>query len=406
MPLSPIWEVVRTAAQMEQEGGTVIRLDIGGLPFPLPQAIREGLTAALDSGQTGYSPPGGIAEYLRACALRTVDRFSRAAAACKIDARWLQPRIVGSQGGTQALMSVIAAVCDPGDNLLLPEVAWPNYVEQTLMASAEPRFYRLNERFLPDPDQIAALIDDRTRALLINSPANPSGVIIPPLLLAELHHLAHERGLWLIDDLAYVDLVYEGNYLTALELDWQLPEAERCVIAVFSCSKSYAAAGLRLGYTVCPHPHFACDLAGLNDPLMGCLTTPLQHAMARGLLEDDPAARRERLARRWAECRRLQDLLGLAGPHSQGGLFAFIDISASGLNSTQFARRLLREQEVAVVPGAAFGMQPRFSGPRGLQFDSCELADRHIRVCFAADADRLAEGLQRIAAFITTLQQG
>lgn len=403
MPISPIWEIVRLAAQLQEQGEEVLRLDIGAPPFRLPGIIAAGLEDALRSGRTGYSPPGGLPEFLQAAAQRTVQRFAASAGRSHIDARWLQPRIVAAQGGTQALMAVIAAVCNPGDNILLPEVAWTNYVEQALLAGVEARFYQLDHNMHPIPASIESQLDDNSRAFVLNSPGNPAGAVSPPDLVRELHALARRQGLWLIDDLAYCDFVYEGDYLTALELDWVCPEAERCVLAVFSCSKSFAAPGFRLGYTVCPDPQLACDLAGLNDPLMGCLTTPLQLAMAQGLLYDDPAPRAAVLRERWQQAISLAAQLGLRGPRPSGGMFKLVDISASGLRSVQFAVRLLKEEQVAVVPGAAFGLHPDGPGPRGLRFDVGEEADRYVRVCFAVDEVTLENGLRRLAAFMDKL---
>ncbi len=404
MPISPIWEIVRLAGQLKQDGEDVLRLDIGAPPFRLPGIISASLEDALRSGATGYSAPGGISEYLHAAAVRTLQRFKGSAERCGLDARTLQPRIVGAQGGTQALMAAVCAVCNPGDNIVLPEVAWTNYVEQALLAGVESRFYQLDQHMLPIPSSLEEQLDERSRAFVINSPGNPSGAVIPPTLVRELHQLAVRRGLWLIDDLAYCDLVYEGDYLTALEVDWASPETQRCVLGIFSCSKSYSAPGLRLGYTVCPDPQLACDLAGLNDPLMGCLTTPLQLAMAQGLLYDDPATRAEVMQQRWQEALDLAGSLGLQGPRPGGGMFKLIDISASGLRSVQFAVRLLKEQQVAVVPGAAFGLHPAGMGPRGLRFEVGSEADKYVRVCFAVEPEVLRIGLQRLAAFLEQLR--
>jgi aspartate aminotransferase len=308
--------------------------------------------------------------------------------------------IVVNQGATQGLNAAMQLACGIGESILLPEIYWPNYIQQTVLGGIAPRFYRLTGHFQPVLEDLARLCDDSTRAVLVNTPSNPTGALFPPQTVRAIYDFAAERGLWVISDEAYCDFVYEGEHVSPLHFDWQLAPELRRVLAVFSFSKSYAATGLRLGWTISPRADVTMNLATMNEPLTGSLTTPLQFGMAAGLAEEDAHERCEGLRGRWKLAGEILRGSGLPFDPPSGGLFYFVDISSTGMDADAFGAALLAEKHVSVVPGDSFGLQPTLHGDGTTTFAAGERARRCVRLCFAVPEDRLREGVKRIAEFI------
>jgi len=409
LPRSGIRKVYNAARELQAQGVDVIRLDIGDPDFELPARITEATHAALLAGQTHYSPMIGLPEAREAIARHMARKLvARAALPAKDGGQgrppyeeWLE-HIVVNQGATQGLNAALQLTCGIGQSVLLPEIYWPNYIQQCVLGGIEPRFYRLTDHFQPVLEDLACLSDEGTRAVLVNSPSNPTGALFPPETIRAIYDFAVARGMWIVSDEAYCDFVYQGEHVSPLQLDWQLPEDERRVLAVYSFSKSYAATGLRLGWTVSPRADVTLQLATMNEPLTGSLTTPLQFGLAAGLDGDDSAERCAALRPRWQHAGELLRESGLPFDPPAGGLFYFIDISATGLPAEEFAAQLLAEQHVAVVPGDSFGLQPTQQADGTLTFAAGERARRCVRLCFAVPEARMAEGVRRIAGFIKT----
>ena len=390
MPRSSIRRLFNAANALAATGWRCYRLDIGDPNLDLPERIADGITEALARKQTHYSPMPGITELREAIAAHMWRRFGLE---CGPD------QIVCNQGATQALNACLHLTCDHGESILLPEIYWQNYIQQTTLGGVRPLFYELDERFVPRVSGLAAPPDAAVRALLINSPGNPTGALFPPQVIRELYAYARQCGIWIISDEAYCDYVYTGEYLSPLQIDMEYQLEERRVLGVFSSSKSYAAPGLRMGWTIAPRAEVAALFGLLNEPLTGSLTTPLQVGVVRGLEVEDAAERREVLRSRWrlaGRCRRH----GYDYDPPGGGLFYFVDISSTRMCADEFADRLLAEQHVAVVPGSGFGLHPEYLPGGRMRFAALPRASNCVRVCFAVPEDRLLEGVTRLAQFI------
>ncbi len=389
MPRSSIRRLFNAAKALENQGEKVIRLDIGDPDFRMPARIREGIQEALAEGRTHYSAMTGIRPLRLAIAQHM---SSRKGVACGAD------EVVVNQGATQALNAAILLTCDPGLSLVLPQIYWPNYMQQVCLAGAVPRFYPLSSDFQPSLDELDMIEAPRGGAVLINSPGNPTGALFPPATVRALYEFAVERDLWVVSDEAYTDYVFEGEHLSPLQLDRCLPAQERRVIGVFSFSKSFAATGLRMGWTVLPRPEVAASMAFLNEPMTGSLTTPIQWGMVRALEEDDTAQRRDSLRSRRDLAARLLIEAGVPTRIPSGGLFFFVDVGATGLDGDQFADQLLEKERVAVVPGSGFGLRPA-QQEEGFRFAADRLSNRCVRICFAVEKNTLEEGLRRFQGF-------
>jgi aspartate aminotransferase len=405
MPRSSIRRLFNAAQALAAQGVDVIRLDIGDPDFEMPQRMKDAISAALLRNQTHYSPMPGLPPLREAIARHASNRMERMLAEHGLTpatggiALISAEQVVCSQGATQALNACLQLCCDRDSAALLPSIYFPNYMQQLELAGVEPRFYELDADFQP---RLKTLPDaaDGLRMLLINSPSNPTGALFPPRTVEALYAYAQRHNLWLVSDEAYADFVFAGSHLSPLALDLQRPPTERRVLGVYSFSKSYAATGLRMGYTIAPTAEAAQQLGLLNEPFTGSLTTPLQWGMLAALGTDDTAERRSLLLeRRQLACDILRQH-GFAVEPPAGGLFYFLDISATGLDADAFADALLAEEQVAVVPGSGFGLIPRRLPQGGLSFSPNELARRCVRLCFATPADRLREGVARLGRFI------
>ncbi|MCB1218674.1 pyridoxal phosphate-dependent aminotransferase [bacterium] len=391
MPRSSIRRLFTSAFALKSEGVKVYGLHIGDPDFDMPERIAEGVSDAIAAGHTHYSPMAGIPALREA-----IVRHRQARMGIEIPLN----RVIVSQGATQALNSSLQLCVDSGNRVLFPMIYFPNYIQQSTLAGVEVDPYELDENFQPLLEKLEQQVRPETRAMLINTPSNPTGVLFPPQTVRALYEFARRHNLWVISDEAYSDFVYRGEYLSPLSIDWEYPEAERRVIAVYSFSKSYAATGLRMGYMIAPNESAAFRLELMNEPLTGSLTTPLQHAMVAALAEDDTAVRRDALLERWQLTGELLADCGLKFAYPDGGLFYFIDISPTGMDGDTFADRLLAEEHVAVVPGSGFGLVGSRDQDGNLSFAPNELAARCVRVSFAAPRTDLEEGVKRLVSFI------
>jgi aspartate aminotransferase len=358
-----------------------IRLEIGEPSFKTPEHIIRAAFEAAESGFTRYTPNGGLAS-LRDLISAKIQRVNQYRA---------DPAdIVVTPGAMNALFSSYLAVLEPGDEVLLPTPGYPNMDEMVRLLGGEPIFYNLSAsgQYLPDVDEIESLIGPRTKAMFVNTPANPSGAVFPRGLVERLVELAARRNVWMIYDEVYDELVLDDGleHVAAASIDRSAP-----IISVYSFSKVYAMTGWRVGYCVAPH-ELAGVLRKLQEPQVSCPSTVSQKAAEAALtgprepIEAMRLAYRARRDRARAEAERL----GLSVSHGEGTIYMLVDISPSGLTSRDFTMRLLAERSVAVAPGEVFG-----PGGQGL-----------VRISLAREPEEIAEGLSRISGAIADFATG
>jgi aspartate aminotransferase/aminotransferase len=371
MPRSAIREIMALAAGRQN----VIHLEVGEPDFSTPPHIIEDAFAASRAGWTKYSPNAGLPTLRQRVAERISRSWQRGARA---------DQIVITTGAIGALYSALMAVIDPGDEVLIPDPGWPNYEAIVHLAGATPvRFAQRAARgFLPDPAEIAGLVTPRTKALLINTPGNPTGAVFPAALMEDIGQIVRASGIYLVSDEIYEEIVFEGEHVSAA----QFTPADRLFV-VSGFSKTYAMTGWRVGWLVCP-PDLAAIATGLQEPVTSCASTISQKAAEAALVGDQQCAKNFRDV-----FKRRRDIVvdvfgntGLLPAVPEGTFYALIDIASSGRPSLEFAKELLLARDTAVVPGITFG-------PSG---------DRYVRVAFTIADDELREGLQRLRAHIET----
>jgi aspartate aminotransferase len=364
----------------------VIHLHVGEPYFNPPPEAVEALTRSVRDYRTQYSSAEGLPE-LRDALARKLDQ--------KNSVNTTADKVFVCPGSTQGLFAILLAVADPGVEILLPEIHWPIYLQQALLAGLRPVFYRLEPDFRINPDAVISAASARTRILLINSPANPTGGIVDAKTIRTLLGFARKHNWLIISDEAYEDFVYEGMHISAASLENGLPESERRVFSVFTFSKSYAMTGYRLGYTVAPNTRCARALRVVQEASIIAPSTPVQfaglaalHATERVLsasqsLKDTRDSTLTSLVER-----------GLLSALPTGGWYALINLSSYRISGEHFASILLRERDVAVSPASWFAPQLSHSGapvvspsPRLRNF---------IRVAFCGSAVEVEEGFRRI----------
>jgi aspartate aminotransferase len=404
IPFSPIRTMFRLADEMERAGGgPVYRLHVGDPDFAPPDSVLEATTAALRGGKTHYASTAGVQELRAAIGEKARTRNAIAATT---------EHVIVTPGSTQALFSTLEVLFGPGEETLLPEIYWPNYVQQVLLLGGKPVFYPLGAGYQPDVEATRRLVTPRTRAILINSPSNPTGAVFPRPTIRALYELARDRDLWVLSDEAYEDFVFGGEHVSPASFERDLPESERRVFTLFTFSKSYAMTGLRLGCIVAPSLHAATLLRKCQEPLVASAATPTQWGAIPALGRQE----REGVERMRDTYRRRRDLAlsllrpaGLADYLPEGAFYIMADISPTGMTGDAFAEALLREERVAVAPGAGFALLPEFHPDGSLRavpspsgapdYPTNPKARHRVRIAFCVSDEDLKEGLIRLVRF-------
>jgi aspartate/methionine/tyrosine aminotransferase len=370
-----VMEILARAQALEAAGRDIVHMEVGEPDFPTPEPVVCAAQAALAAGHTRYTPAAGLPALRRAIADYYGRRFGVAVA---------PERIVVTPGSSVALQLAMAVLVDPGDAVLLCDPGYPcnRHLVRLVEGLAVPLPVGPQTRFQPTPAQVEAAWEDRTRALLVATPSNPTGTVVGPDELRALHATVRGRGGCLVVDEIYQELAYESAPHTALAL-----EAED-VIVVNSFSKYFGMTGWRVGWLVAP-PAWVGALDRLAQNLYIAAPTVAQHAAIAAFAPETTAileARRRTFGERRDWLVPALERLGLRiAARPQGAFYVYADCSAFTDDSFALAGRLLEETGVAVTPGADFGTsQP----------------ERHLRFAYTTGLERLQEGVRRIGRFL------
>ena len=376
MPVSRIREVMELAWKDPE----AIHLEVGEPDFPTPEHVVEAAHEAARVGFTRYAPNAGIPELREALSEKVTLRNGYGACA---------EQVVVTQGGIQALYLALRALLEPGDEVLLPDPAWPNYRMIAHLLGARGLSYPLVAEggFLPRLEDLERLVTPRTRAILVNSPSNPLGTVVPRDLLEGLLAFARRHSLWFISDEVYDEVVFDDVFVSA----GSVAERGDQLVSIYSFSKVYAMTGWRVGYLVAP-PDLAKILTGMQEPIISCVNTPAQMAALAAVtgpqdivqeMNDSYRARRDELLGDL-------DLGGLPSSWPSGAFYVWADVSEAGVPSMELARSLIELEHVAVAPGSAFG----------------ELGEGYVRLSLASSREDLLEGTSRLIRFVRRPGEG
>jgi arginine:pyruvate transaminase len=340
------WAIHERALQMQREGEDVILLSVGDPDFRTPEPIIDNAVSQLRVGRTHYSPSLGEIKLRRAVA----DLESAASPyPCSAEEVAIFP------GATAAIHAVMSCLLDAGDEVVIPEPMYVGYgpIMRALDVSVKTVALRASDDFKLDMGQTQAAISERTRVLFINTPGNPTGAIIPRQQLAELAAYCLKRDVWLVCDEVYSMFVYEGRHCSARASADCLDN----IVMIDGLSKSHAMSGWRMGWVVAPPPLIERLGAYAGATLFGCPQF-IQDASAFALENDQEYVENMRNEYR----RRRDDVLTRLGKiglidcvRPRAGMFIMCDVSRTGMDGARFARRLLEDEAVSVIPGGAFG---------------------------------------------------
>ncbi len=363
-----VMDIVARAKELAASGKDIVRLEIGDPDLPTPEAVTRAAEAAMEHGDTGYTQSKGLPELREAIAAHYLERYT---------AEISPEDIIVTQGTSPAMLLMFGAALDPGDEVILSDPCYPAYPNYVNFLGGRPVHVpvRADEGFRFRIDEVRAAITPRTRVIMVNSPANPTGAVLPAEDLAALAQLAEEFGIWIASDEIYHGLQFLGEEHSILQY------TDRAFV-LNGFSKAYAMTGWRLGYLIAPAGFVrACEVMQQNFFL--CANHFVQAAGIVALRDVGGDVTRMNAvydARRRYLVPALREIGLRVETEPAGAFYVFADARAWGQDSLELSRRLLEEAGVAVAPGIDFG-------PGGEGF---------IRVSYATSLERLKEGVYRL----------
>jgi len=373
------FEAAARARALEATGRSVIHLEIGEPDFDTPSNVREAAKAALDAGATHYPPFAGIPD-LRA----VIAEDSAARKGFPID----PSQVFVTVGGKGVMVYAILALVDPGDEVIVPDPGYPIYESLTRFIGGVPVPIpiRMENEFRLDVDELASLITPRTKLLIVNSPANPTGGVLTRSDIERIAELAVRHDLLVLADEIYARILYDGAEHVSLA---SLPGMADRTIVLDGFSKTYAMTGWRLGYAIVPKWLEKAYGTLIINTVSGATAFAQAGAVEalRGPQGEVDDMVTEFRARRALIVAGLNEIPGIRCLKPHGAFYVFPDIAATGLTGAELADRLLPETGVCVLAGTAFG----------------QVGKDHIRISYANSRENLTEALGRLRAFVEPL---
>jgi aspartate aminotransferase len=363
--------VVAEATKLKAQGADLVEFGAGEPHFPTPQHIKDAAIAAIQQNYTKYTAVAGIPELRAAIAQRHAADFG---------SNYKPEEAIVSTGGKLALFNAIQVLVDHGDEVILPVPYWVSFKDIIEYAGGKCVYIETDEadNFRLTPEMIESRVSSRTRAIIINSPNNPSGAVIPPNEFTAILRMAHERGIYVIADECYVYLNYTGTSFSA----GSVREAYEHLVIVGSLSKTYAMTGWRLGYALAPAPITAA-LTKLQSQNTSSTAHMIQKAAVAALTGPQNCVAKMKAG--YIELRdqvlaELAEIPGITCVRPEGAFYVYPNVAAyfgrDGINSAaDVSKRLLHEAHVVTVPGEAFGTRD------------------HIRLSYATSSAEIKKGL-------------
>ncbi|MBW3565515.1 MAG: pyridoxal phosphate-dependent aminotransferase [Acidobacteria bacterium] len=380
---SPTLAVAKHAAELRKRGIDVIDLGPGEPDFATPENVCSAAVRAIGEGHTRYTDSNGILELRTAIADYYNERYG-------LDVSPAQ--VIAGNGGKQELFNLMLALVDEDDEVIIPSPYWVSFPQQVEIVGGSPVIVDLSadDGFRVTAEQIRSEITEHTRVLILNSPSNPTGAVIGREDLREIAELCHSEGIIVVFDETYEHFVYDGaEHASAME--W-FEELSPSIVIVNSMSKTFAMTGWRIGWAVA-HPDIIRALGKIQSHTTSNASSISQWAAVEGLVNGRESI--GKMIEAYSERRAwlvpaLAEIPGLDCEPPSGAFYVFPRVSelysSSGIDSSaSFARYLLDEARVAVVPGSAFGN------------------DEHVRISYATSLELLKEAVGRIGEAVSKL---
>ncbi|WP_342470491.1 aminotransferase [Ureibacillus sp. FSL K6-3587] len=355
----------------------VISLGVGEPDFVTPWHVRDAAIRSIEDGYTSYTPNAGLLELREEITNYVKNRFH---------VEYSPSEVIVTVGASSAIDTAMRTILDPGDEVIVVEPCFVSYSPMVTLAGGVPvPVQALKENdFKILPSQIEAAITDKTKALMICFPNNPTGTLLNKQELEALAEIVKKYDLLVISDEIYAELTYDVQFTSMASL----PGMRERTILVNGFSKAFAMTGWRLGF-VCAPKEISKEMLKVHQYALMCASTASQYAgieaLRNGEEEVEKMVKSYRLRRNYIV--NSFNEMGLTCHMPGGAFYAFPSIESTGLSSQEFAERLLKEQSVAVVPGDVFG----------------ESGEGHIRCSYATSMEELREAMKRIKQFIDSL---
>ncbi len=377
MSMSKTMAVSALADQLRRAGADVIDLGAGEPDFPTPENIRLAAAGAIESGHTKYTAAAGTPNLKQAICERFATDFG---------VRYDPAEVLAAAGAKQVIFNAIATLIEPGDDVLVPKPYWVTFPEAVTFAGGRAVWVETEDQgFRLTAGAVERALTTRSKLLLINSPSNPSGLVVAPDEFEKIVALAVSRGLWVISDECYCQFVYAPVRPFSAT---QLPEAlRRRVLVAGSLSKTYAMTGWRIGYALGPREWIKAMTCVQSHSTSNPTSISQQAAIEALTGSQDSVAQ---MLQAYSERRdwlipALNDLPGVTCATPEGAFYAFPSIKGTGLTSEALTTRLLEEAHVAVTPGDAFG------------------APGYLRLSYATSLEKLEAGVERIRGVLANM---
>jgi aspartate aminotransferase len=370
--------IVAKAKALREQGIEICSFSVGEPDFDTPDHIKAAAKLALDQGKTRYGPAAGEPKLREAIAkkLRLDNHLDYQA-----------ENVIVTNGGKHSLFNLMLATIEAGDEVIIPAPYWLSYPEMVKLAEGTPVIVQTTEEtaYKITPDQLRAAITPKTKLFILNSPSNPTGSVYSLDELKAIAEILVENDVWVVSDEIYEKILYDGS--THISIGSLGPEIFSRTLISNGFAKSHSMTGWRVGYLAGP-----VEIIKAASTIQGHSTSNVctfaQYGAIAALESSQDCVKKMLAAfteRRTVIVDRIQAIPQLSCPTPEGAFYAFIDISKTGLKSLEFCDRLLDSQQVAAVPGIAFG------------------ADQCIRLSYATDLATIDKGMNRIEQFINSL---
>ena len=370
--------IAAKAKAMKAEGIDVCSLSTGEPDFDTPEHIKAAAKEALDAGKTKYGPVAGEPQ-LKAAIARKLQSDN--------NLNYQPENILVTNGGKHSLYNLMMAAIDPGDEVIIPAPYWLSYPEMVKLASGKPVIVRTDAStgYKITPEQLSGAITPKTKLFVLNSPSNPTGMVYTRAELKALAEVIVDRDILVVADEIYEKIIYDGaQHVSIASLGKEI--FDRTLISS-GFAKAYSMTGWRVGYLAGP-----IELIKASSTIQGHSTSNVctfaQYGAIAALESSQESVEEMRQAfaqRRQVIFELLDAVPGISCIKPDGAFYMFVNISKTGMNSLEFCDAFLEQQQVAVIPGIAFG------------------ADDHIRLSYATDLGTIKKAVERLDKFVRSI---
>lgn len=380
MPQRILPSLTRKLFDMAKRYPDVIDFTLGDPDYETPERVKKAACAAIMDGKTKYSANAGLKQ-LREVLSRHIEQETGV---------YYDPdtELQVTVGAMEALYLSLCCLINPGDEVVIPSPYWVNYRQMTEMLGGVPVLVSAKEEngFEVLAEDIEAVITEKTRVIILNTPNNPTGAVYGRETLRAISDIAVSHDLAVVFDECYKSILYDGAKFTSI---LEFPGMKKHAVVVNSCSKRYSMTGWRLGYLAGP-AELVTQLPKLQENIAACAPLPSQYAAIEAFSGngDEPERMREGFERRRNVLVEGINQTGkLSCRYPKGTFYAMVNITQTGMKSEEFAYALLKEAHVAVVPGITYG-------------EACE---GYVRIAYTMEEEKIREGLRRIRKFTEML---